>query len=52
MIKFFKTQVLLEMLDDYGDLQEMIKILKENYFLMKDCFETPSGYFREIATKL
>ena len=31
---------------------EEIKLLKENYMLMKDNFDTPSNFFREIATKL
>ena len=52
MIKFFKSQVLLEMPDEYTDFQEQVKLLKENYMLIKDCFDTPSSFFREIATKL
>ena len=31
---------------------EDIKLLKENYMLMKDNFDTPSKFFREIAAKL
>ena len=52
MIQFFKSQVYLEIEDEYSDLLEEIKLLKENYMLMKDSFDTPSSFFREIATKL
>ena len=52
MIQFFKSQVYLEIEEDYSEVMEDIKLLKENYMLIKDSFDAPSGFFREIATKL
>ena len=52
MIQFFKSQVYLEIEDEYSEVMEDIKLLKENYMLMRDNFDTPSNFFREIATKL
>jgi len=52
MIQFFKSQVYLEIEEEYSEVMEDIKLLKENYMLMRDSFDTPSNFFREIATKL
>lgn len=52
MIQFFKSQVYLEIEEEYSEVMEDIKLLKENYMLMRDSFDTPSGFFREIAAKL
>ena len=52
MIQFFKSQVCLEIEEEYSEVLDDIKILKENYMLMRDNFDTPSKFFREIATKL
>jgi len=52
MIQFFKSQVYLEIEEEYSEVMEDIKLLKENYMLMRDNFDTPSSFFREIASKL
>ena len=52
MIQFFKSQVALEIEEEYSEVLEEIKLLKQNYMLMKDSFETPSGFFRQISEKL
>ena len=35
MIQFFKSQVYLEIEDEYQDVLDDIKLLKENYMLVK-----------------
>lgn len=52
MIQFFKSQVYLGMEEEYAEVMDDIKLLKENYMLIKDSFEAPSGFFREISMKL
>ena len=52
MIQFFKSQVYLEIEEEYSEVLEDIKLLKENYMLIRDNFDTPSRFFREIAAKL
>lgn len=52
MIQFFKSQVLPEIEEEYSEIFEDIKLLKENYMLMRDGFDQPSNFFREIAGKL
>ena len=42
----------LEIEEEYSEVLEDIKLLKENYMLIRDTFDTPSRFFREIAAKL
>ena len=44
--------MLLTIEDEYHDVLDQIKLLKENYMLVKDNLETPATFFREIATGL
>ena len=52
MIQFFKSQVYLEIEDEYQDVLDDIKLLKENYMLVKQNLGTPAEFFRQIAQKL
>lgn len=52
MIQFFKSQILMTIDEEYSDVLDQIKLLKENYMLVKDNLDTPAQFFREIATSL
>jgi len=51
-IQFFKSEVYHSIEEDYLDVLEDIKILKENHVLIKENFRTPSSFFKKITTKL
>ena len=52
MIQFFKSQVYMEVEDEYSEVLDDIKLLKENHMLIRDCFDEVSKFYREIAAKL
>ena len=52
MIQFFKSQVLLTIEEEYSEVLDQIKLLKENYMLVKDHLDGPATFFRDIAILL
>ena len=51
MIQFFKSEVYLVMEEDYQEVLEDIKILKENHVLLYENFQSPSKFFQTIVAK-
>ena len=52
IIYFFKSEVQVSVQEQYQDVCEQIKFLKENHIFHKDALEGPSACFNSLAALL